>query len=129
MEKNTGSSYMYRSLPILYIVCFLGLLSCEKYSFKPPEVDPGVEISYSVDIQPLFNSKCLTCHGSGKNHPYLNAEYSYNELITGGYVNTDSPESSALYIQMTSNSSHKNMLSDLQDETILVWIEQGAKNN
>jgi hypothetical protein len=129
MEKKAGSYYRYRSLSILYFVCFLGLSSCEKYSFKPPEIDPGTQVSYSNDIQPLFDSKCLTCHSSGKNHPYLNAEDSYDELITGAYVDTIVPESSVLYIQMTSNSSHKSMLNDLQDETILLWIQQGAKNN
>ena len=39
-------------------------------------------ISYSQDIQPIFNAKCVTCH-AGSITPDLTAGQSYNALCSG----------------------------------------------
>ena len=105
------------------------LVSCEKYTFDPPTIDPGVQISFQNDIQPVFNSKCIACHGTGKNKPILQSGSAYESLTTDGYTNVAKPESSELYVQLTTNAGHKSILNDLQKQTILEWIKQGAQNN
>ena len=115
-----------------FLMSALLLASCEQYTFDPPTIDPGVQISFQSEIQPLFTSKCIGCHSSGNRQPYLDAANSYTSLTTGGYISDDpenSPETSILYQQITTGSGHVSILNDLQKLTILEWIRQGANNN
>ena len=109
-------------LPVTCIMIML-LAACEKYIIYPPEIEEGV--SYSDQIQPIFDAKCDGCH-SGSRAPDLRAEYSYDELINGGYVNTDDPESSEIYTKTSSGHGGSTQEESL---TILTWIEEGALNN
>ncbi len=52
--------------------------------------------SYAADIQPIFNQNCIACH-SGSQSPDLSDGWSYDELMDGGYVDTDFPCESILY--------------------------------
>ena len=131
--KNIGLflGMMWKIIPVICI-SFIGLIACEKYSFEPPKADPGKTYSFQDDIQKIFTQKCIACHGTGKNSPNLDAGSAYNSLTTGGYISSDpvnSPEKSLLYIQITTNSGHKTILNDLEKQSILEWIRQGALNN
>lgn len=91
------------------------------------------EVSFANDIIPIFNSSCnsSSCHSSGGKPPYLNDTKAYNSLINGGYVNTDLPESSELYLWMTGERGSPMPTSGINKDynaLILAWIKQGAQN-
>lgn len=112
----------------------LGLGGC-KYDFVvPPTVpitdpdDPNaMQISFANDIQPIFDSKCVTCHFTGKT-PDLTEGNSYASLTSGGMINTADPEASKLYTQPTEVAGHQQY-NDTEALLVLGWIKQGAKNN
>jgi hypothetical protein len=83
-------------------------------------------VSFSKEVQPIFDAKCVSCHKGARN-PDLRPENSYASLTTGGYV-TQPAADSKLYKKITS-SSHSSMTSQDQKNTIYLWIGQGAKNN
>ena len=111
---------------ILLLMAVAGFTSCEKYTFTPPAVDPNKEWSLKDDIQPIFDAKCISCHGGSKS-PDLRSGKSWNALTTGGYVNLPA-ETSRLYTKIT-GSSHTAKTSDVEKQEIFYWIEQGSKNN
>ncbi|HLN54421.1 MAG TPA: cytochrome c [Bacteroidales bacterium] len=109
------------------LVVALGTFSsCEKYSYNPPAVDRNAAWSLSKDIQPIFNSNCVSCHG-GAVSPNLKEGQSYNTLTRGGYVKLPA-ESSRLYTKLN-DPSHAARTTAAEKLKILYWIEQGAKNN
>ena len=111
---------------ILPVICILviSLFACEKYIIPTPEIPEG--ISYATQIQPIFDNSCVGCHPSIY-EPDLTAEESYDELIDGGYVDTDDPESSELYTKL--RESHNSRATEAEKLTILQWITEGAQNN
>jgi hypothetical protein len=120
-------------------IAAVALSSCavDEGPFQEPTCEPEpTEISFSADIQTILNSSCTACHSNS--HPKLNllACCSYTELTSTGfsapYVNTSSPANSILYKHMTGEllvMPPSGKLPDHQINTVLNWIEQGAKNN
>jgi len=119
------------SMVLLFFALWIGftMFSCEKYSYEPPELNPDTPISFSEDVQIIFNNKCISCHGGGIN-PDLRINNSYNALNDGRYI-ADDPESNAaqslLYTKLA--DGHVADLSDIELQTILYWIQQGAEDN
>lgn len=118
---------------LLFAMGFM-LTGCYKDINIPPTVadpdGPPQAVSYSAELMPLFNSSCALsgCHLSGGHHPYLNTAVSYNELINGGFVNTDIPKQSILYIMI--NSDMKTYIPSAADrQKVYDWIRNGAPNN
>jgi hypothetical protein len=111
---------------LLLIAAVEGFSSCEKYSFLPPKVNPDVTVLFATEIQPIFTSNCVSCHG-GSQFPNLSVGKAYNSLTKGGLV-TAPGETSKLYVQMTSNS-HSQRSSVTDKQKVLFWINQGALNN
>lgn len=108
------------------MVAVAGLSSCEKNSYPVPSVDPTTKLFFQTDIQPIFTSNCITCHGGTKS-PDLREGKSFLALTKGGYVSNPG-ESSKLYLKMTGDShSPKSTSSDKLK--VLYWITQGALNN
>ena len=100
------------------------------YNKTPLPPAPEGDISYSADIQPIWNDNCVACHQTGTGVPLdLQADNSYNNLINEGYINTDDPSASILYIKITPGQSMDQYATDNQRLVILTWIEQGALNN
>jgi hypothetical protein len=112
---------------VVLLMAIAGFTSCEKYTFTPPEVDPNYAWSLQTDIQPIFSANCIACHG-GALSPDLRSGKSWNSLSKGGYVNLPA-ETSRLYVQISTNSSHIPKTSGVEKQKILYWITQGAKNN
>ncbi|HEX2970086.1 MAG TPA: hypothetical protein VHO46_13400 [Bacteroidales bacterium] len=111
----------------IIFVLVAALSACEKYSYNPPAVDPNNPWSLATDIQPIFNARCVDCHG-GRVQPNLSAGQSYNTLSRGGYVNRPA-EQSRLYVQITTDPNHIKLVTETERLKILYWIQQGAKNN
>ena len=95
----------------------------------------SVNLSFSNDIQPIFNDNCATsgCHNAAAKQGGLDlsAGKSYAELNKGGsgYINISKPTSSVLYSEMKSDMPPSGKLDDCTLEKIEKWMAQGAKNN
>jgi hypothetical protein len=123
---------MRRLLMILTGSMLVILAACTKYEIpKPPcPEDLPTGVSYSADVQPIFDANCVMCH-SGAQSPDLSPDWSYDELIDGTdsngnpYVDTDFPCSSGLYEKLSAghNAEEEDIL------TILGWIDEGAEDN
>jgi len=111
---------------LILIASVGGFSSCDKYSYPLPVVDPDVTVLFQNDIQPIFNSNCTDCH-NGTQYPNLTEGKSYNALSTGGLI-VPPGETSGLYLKMT-EASHALRSSDIEKQTVLNWINQGALNN
>lgn len=99
-------------------------------------------VSFSNDVMPIFNSRCLLCHGEGAAYPLQLApqKIAYDELIGGAnssgepYINPKNPGSGYLYELISGEGElvmplNDEPLTSEQIQTILNWIEQGALNN
>lgn len=102
------------------------LASCEKVQITAPSVDPNATWTLSSDIQPIFTSKCASCH-NGTKPADLRAGKSYTSLTNKGFV-TSPAASSVLYTTMT-GSDHLSRSTDAEKLKVLYWIQQGALNN
>jgi hypothetical protein len=119
-----------RKIAYLFLFLFgIMFLSACEYETIQPEAAPTGQISYSADIQPIWNSNCVGCHGQGLTPPDLRASVSYNNLVDGGYINTSTPASSSIYTVMAPGGSMASHSNPAQANTVLAWIQQGAKNN
>jgi hypothetical protein len=108
------------------------------YKDKTVISDTGSEITrtvtFSGDIIPIFNSSCNMsgCHNSGGKAPDLTPSKAYNALTNGGYLNTENPEKSELYLWMTGKKGTPMPTSGINKDynaLVLAWIKQGAINN
>jgi len=122
-----------KTLKYLMIVALAGfiLCSCEYEWIVPDKVPIPDVVSFSSDVMPIFNNGCNTtiCHGAGAEPPDLSEGNAYNSLIAGGYVDTDTPEASIIYISMTTDGSMERYVQTGDDDLVLAWIEQGALDN
>lgn len=111
-------------LPGIFVAVLL-TGSCKKVVYPP--IERPENVSYSEDVQAIFNDKCIDCHIGGPS-PELSPDASYGALINGGYINTNNPPESEL-IKTLYTSPHDARAIEAEKLTILVWIEEGAKNN
>lgn len=113
----------------------MGLAGCYK-DITSPGQDPNAppqDVSFSGDLQPIFSANCTSsgCHDEKPGHnPSLVPGKAYNAIISGGYVNTAVPNSSALYTEVKSGSMPPSgALKQADMQKILDWIRNGAPNN
>jgi len=123
----------------LLLITLTALTSCEyeKFPVPPPPapIDSTVVIKFSTDIQPIFTSYCISCHSGGQK-PKLTSGNSYNSLFANNEIDTNNAASSYLYIKMTQDPPPagsvmpmSGALSTTVTNKVLLWIQQGAKNN
>ncbi len=116
---------MKQYFSLFLVVLVLILSSCEKVTLEPFSDVPN-DLSLSDDIQPIFNSNCISCHGGSRN-PDLQEGNSYNSLVNGGFVDKGDPENSRIVNVL--KGSHSSRASEMEKAYILGWIQQGAKDN
>ncbi len=107
------------------------LTACE-YDFVAPAPPkpvppPGDAISFSKDIQPFFDAKCVSCH-SGSIAPNLAAGQSYSALVPA-YVTAGDPATSDIYIVCKPGGSMAKHTSAAELDLLYRWIYAGAKND
>lgn len=125
---------LYNKKIIGFLAGFTMLLLIGCYKDKTVIFDTGEEItrpvSFVSDIIPIFNKSCNTigCHSAGGKAPDLTSANAYNSLINGGYINTNEPVASELYLEMTDNMPPSGINKDY-NALVLAWIKQGALNN
>ncbi len=125
---NQKLNTMRKILVALVLIAAVAVFSsCEKYSFSPPAVNPNQTIHFKADLQPIFSSNCVDCHGATR-APDLRDGKSFLALTKGKFV-TPPGETSRLYHQMTTNSEHIPRTTDSEKLKVLLWINQGALNN
>lgn len=98
---------------------------------KPPDTTPQSIISLSGYIQPvIFTKKCLPCHKAGNVLPVLENGKAYASLWSmGGMLDTASPSNSVLYKKMNTGGSMNQYCKKRDADSVLKWIDQGAKDN
>jgi len=128
MYKKT--KFLGLILSLLLVITFMP--SCEYEFIEPEPVFIPEVISFSDNIQPIFNSKCSIsgCHVAGFSILDLSQGNAYTELFRKELIDTDSPEASKLYQKLSApGSTHADRSTATDQATILEWINKGAKNN
>src|SRR5678816_2648482 len=111
---------------------------CEKdyvYVAPPPQGD----MIFSADIQPIFTTNCAVsgCHDGNFYDPDLRTGNSYTSMFNiAGCIDTVNPANSDLYKRINAQAGSPgfmpdggNRLPQSDINKVLLWIEQGAKNN
>lgn len=129
---------------ILFIIALLlALIGILMYSCRKDEgpivIPPAVTIpvSFRNDVQPIFNSSCISCHNATHQYLQLDSCCSYYELFYTGtnasYIDTLNPSNSILIKRMTGEIGPTmpltGQLPQDQIDLVLRWIEEGARNN
>ena len=119
---------------LLLIIGGVGLTGCYKDIILPDAAfdpdGPAQQVSYKLEVAPIMNAKCgiSGCHVSGAKKPFLTTGVSYQELVSGGYVNTVVPKESILYKKM--NESMREYIPSAADrQKVYDWIRNGVPNN
>ncbi|MDC0145010.1 hypothetical protein OAI93_00230 [bacterium] len=112
--------------------------STQKSVFIPPIYDELFNIDYQSQVQPIFNSFCISCHN--EDFQYNNNGYiftNWGEVISGGSVIPGNPEASLLYDAIEHNdidNGATNMpyfsfeIPQNFIDIIYTWIEEGAES-
>lgn len=127
--KKLFQIVLVSSLSLLCFSCYYDDL-IERPIDTPEPPPEGQEISYSLEIQPIWTANCISCHPNSSK-PDLRQNYSYQSLVPE-YVTAGFPSSSELYKKLPGNRHPVDTgfeLNDEEDALIYYWIEQGAKNN
>ena len=126
MKKNLT----YLVVVLLFATCLNACYYDEVATFE------GVPTNVSLknDVQPIFDRDCSMsgCHDAGPSHaPSLVKEKAYQDLTSGGYVNTADPVNSVLYLSVNGGGmpAGRAPLSENDKKLILGWITDGARNN
>ncbi len=106
------------------------LASCTSDVIEPKENPIPAQVSFSGNVQPIFNLSCNTgtCHAPGGKSPDLSSGVAYDNLILYGLVDVDAPASSTLYVEINTGSMAQYAKPG-DAAIILKWIEQGALDN
>ena len=98
------------------------------------EIDEITEdVSYSVDIQALWDAGCVTCH-DGNEPPDLRPDTGYDDLLNNGWVVPFDAENSILYQSLLGTDGVSLMPPGAQwplanINLVRDWINQGAQDN
>jgi hypothetical protein len=122
------------NLFIFVLLLFFAVLSSCKYDniVEPAPPSPTDSVSFSQQIQPIFNSNCVSCHKAGAQAPDLSAGTAYTSIMNANLVNTASPESSIIYWHPNPDNTSAHTWEKYtanQAALVLIWIQQGAKDN
>ncbi len=89
-------------------------------------------VSFSAEIQPIFNTNCTSCHPLIVAAPNLTEDNSYYAVLTGNYIVSKDLNASILYQRLIGQPSvmpPSGPLPKNKIELVKKWIEQGALNN
>jgi len=117
---------MKKIVSVIAAMLLVGLYSCQYETIDPLEVSVDGDVSYAVDIAPVFDASCSGCH-AGATDPDLRADKSWSSLTSKSFVDPTDPEGSKLMIKLY--AGHGVVLSALEIAQVLKWIEDGAENN
>lgn len=118
-------------LPVVVMLLFLQ--SCYYEELPSDEGPLPTNISYSQDVQGIFNLHCVSCHNGGAIPLNLTSGNSFNELINGGYVIPSNANSSNLVQSLRGDGQAlmppNGSISNTDINKVIQWINEGALNN
>ncbi|MEL7834641.1 c-type cytochrome domain-containing protein [Fodinibius sp. N2] len=109
-----------------------------------PDPDPNRNVSYSQDIELIFQGNCATsgCHDSGTQESGVNLSSYQNAVNSEGnqyqelVINPDNPDESPLIDKIEPSPERgermpyqRDPLSQADIDSIRAWIEDGAPDN
>lgn len=115
----------------LVILGMLFLAACTNKTIVPIPVASG-PVSFSNDVVPIFTNSCAIngCHATGNIAPDLTPTKAYNSLLAMNLVDTINPTQSVLYMKVSPVGSMNQFIKSPTDEQVILnWIKQGAKDN
>jgi len=97
---------------------------------------PDSNVSYSKDIAPIFELKCVTCHGNGRLDAGLDLT-DWSQFVDGRIIVPLEPDNSILVWTIEARPGFPAMpppnfsvpLTIVQIRGVKTWIDEGAKNN
>lgn len=101
---------------------------------ETPTAESITGISFTNEVMPIFQSRCLNCHGGQKLEEGLSMR-SYTDLMAGSdngpVINAGDADGSLLVQMLVQNKMPKKgpKLTPPQVQLIIDWINQGALNN
>jgi hypothetical protein len=123
---------------LILIYSFLLYASCKDEGTKIDDiVIPSSNISYSLHIQPVFNSKCALsgCHDDASKQGGLSLTSWQNTTSNFQIVFPGNPDASKLVLAVEGRTTSpmpppgRWPLTRSQIEAIRIWVKEGAKNN
>ncbi len=137
---------MKPALSFIILLIFTGMVfySGCKDSITANQLDsiviPDSNVSYSKYIQPVFNLKCINCHGNGQVDGGIDLTTWSAATSNPNVVFPTKPENSSLVWAIQANyqgtaqpmpplgSAYKPLTTN-QVDGVITWIKEGAKNN
>lgn len=115
---------------VVAVTIAVGVSSCTYYENPVVPVVVPDSVKFSANVLPIFDARCDNpgCHATGGIKPDLTAPNAYNSLTVYGYVDTEFPDQSTLYLKVHTGSMAK-FTQPSDPEIILKWIQQGALDN
>ena len=103
-------------------------------------VIPDSNVSYKKYIQPVFNLKCINCHGNGQTDGGIDLTTWASTTADPNVVFKGNPDNSSLVWAIKGNyqgnaepmpplGSAYKPLTQNQVNGVVTWIKEGAKNN
>ena len=123
-KNNIITLVMVMSLSFLLSSCYYDKELMEEVDSLPETV------SYSADIQPIWDMECISCHAGGI-APDLTSGNSYDELMDK-YVVAGNPEESIVYKTLVGEAvlmPTAGKMSQSKINLVYQWILDGALNN
>ena len=94
------------------ILIVLAITSCKKAAKDFTPDCSGTAKSFTTDVLPVFQSSCVSCHGSYSNYTNICAsKTSIRSTIVDGSMPT------------------KKSLTEAQKNAVICWIDNGTPNN
>jgi len=125
---------IFQTFTLLFVIVVVA--SCQyKFIVEPEPEPPNPEdtVSFSLQVAPIFNdnNNCTGCHNTGGTAPDLTTDNAYDQIISMNLVDVDNPSQSPLYIYPNPDEPMHawKKYTKAQAATVLLWIEEGAKNN
>lgn len=128
---------------VLYIILLVSIaiiyFGCDD-SITVADVDsremPDSNVSFSKDIAPIFELKCVSCHGNGRLEAGLDLT-EVSRFVDGRIVVPTEPDNSVLVWTIEGRAGFPPMpppsfsipLTAEQIRGVKTWIDEGAKNN
>jgi hypothetical protein len=117
------------------LILILTLSSCYYDEVVEEVIIPNNDVSFAADIQPIFNTNCVSCHPTVA-QPDLTEGNSYTALInlSGSIVPFDADASELMEMLNFEPGADNPMppqgvMSPINISLIRDWINQGALNN
>ncbi len=122
--------HIFRTLATL--LSFLILTGCFYDEGLDETLPEDILVSYSLDIQPIFDNNCISCHPLIISVPDLTEDNSYDAVISNNYIVPKDLEASTLYQKLKGKPNvmpPSGALPKIEIDLVKEWIEQGALNN